>query len=311
MPLIILTRPPAASILKLDTWRNIAKRILGKKRGPQAVISSVIRGLNNKGFEFKLDPTAKNIPADSTIWVNQSIEALEWALEFKLKNKGAKIIAGPNLVVTPDEHNSIIFDKNIDTIIQPSEWTREFYESYSRDIGSKIKIWPAGVEDPYLNINVINKVGYFIVYQKNAPKELFDKVIAKLNNDNINFKIVKYGKFKHEDFLKMLVDASGMVYLSQSESQGIALQEAWIRDVPTLVWDRGYWQVGKNKFEHVQISCPYLNNECGETFNDAYAFDNKFESFIKNLPNFRARKYCLANLSDEVTTGKFLDIIGL
>ena len=99
-----------------------------------------------------------------------------------------------------------------------------------------------------------------------------------------------------------------MIYLSESESQGLALQEAWIRNVPTLVWDGGYWQCGKYKWQG-SSSAPYLTKDCGMFFKGKEDFINKFETFLKNLPNFQPREYSLENFTDETATKNYLKII--
>jgi hypothetical protein len=51
----------------------------------------------------------------------------------------------------------------------------------------------------------------------------------------------------------------GEIYLQTTETQGMALQEARMMNVPTFVWNRGYF---KNKYlfwADSKISAPYLD----------------------------------------------------
>lgn len=311
MSLVILTRSPSLNLFSIETYKKAFRKVFKKNRGPQAVTASLIRGLNSLGYEYLLNPKASDIKMDSTIWINESIEALQWAIPFKKQNKNVKLIVGPNLVVVPTEHDGIILDENIDVVLQPSEWTKKLYEKYKADLSSKIKIWPAGVADPYKAISTPVKENYLVIYQKNSPDEILEATTKYLNSKGIPFHVIKYGNFKHEEYLSLLEPALGIVYLSASESQGLALQEAWIRNTPSLVWDRGYWEYESNKFEHELISSPYLTNESGLQFRNISEIPEKIDDFLKKIPEFRARDYCLRELSDEVTTAKFLDIISL
>lgn len=309
MSLIILTKSPVLDLFSLETYKKLIRKIFKKDRGPQAVTASILRGLSNLKYDYKLNPSAREIATDSIIWVNESIEALRWAISFKQTNKAAKLIVGPNLVVTPDEYNGIIFDNSIDIILQPSLWTKKLYETYSDDVSSKIKIWPAGVADPYKISTPPKKENYFVVYQKNAPQELFDLVIEQIENKHIPYHLIKYGSFKHADYLSLLEKALGLIYLSTSESQGLALQEAWIRDTPSLAWNRGFWEFQGKRFEHELIGSPYLSPQSGIEFKGLEDVGRKMTLFIEKIKEFRARDYCLDKLSDDVTTMNFLDII--
>lgn len=309
MTFVILTQSPDSSIFTLETCKKLLRKALKRNRGPQAVTSSVLRGLNSLNYKYRLNPKSKEIVVRDTIWINESIEALRWAISFKKNNSEVKLIVGPNLVVVPTDQNSIIFDKTIDVILQPSEWTKELYVTYNSSVASKIQIWPAGVWDPFENISIPLKENYFVVYQKNAPAVLFNTVLRTLQERKIDFKIIKYGSFKQEDYLALLEKSCGMIYLSTSESQGIALQEAWIRNVPTLVWDRGFWENKSVNFKHEQISCPYLTPMSGITFDNAANFERKIDEFIQRLPDFKARDYSIKNLTDKVTTLKLINII--
>ena len=308
MSVIILTKPPKINLFSIQTYKCFLK----KDRGPQGVTSSIIRGFKKLNVEYLLNPKEKKITAGDTIWVNESIEALKWALEFKNKsekNKNIKLVVGPNLVVIPDEHNGIIYNDAIDVIFQPSEWTRDFYLKYNPKLESKIKIWPAGVMDPYEKAKMPVKQGYLILYQKNAPETLFKEIAKKLDFENINYYLIRYGSFNQKNYFSLLEKAKGMICLSTSESQGLAIQEAWIRNVPTLVWDRGYWEKGAVRFEASKISCPYLTDEAGMIFHGEYDFAEKLSYFMAQIKHFNARDYSLRNLTDKVTTRKFLAII--
>lgn len=308
MSVIILTKPPKLSPFSLQTYKKFFK----KDRGPQGVTSSVIRGLKMLNKDYLVNPKEDKIAAADTLWVNESIEALKWAIEYKKKyekTKHLKLVVGPNLVVIPDEHDGIIYNDAIDIILQPSQWTRDFYLKYNPSLESKIKIWPTGVHDPFEKNPLPEKKDYLVLYQKNATEELFKKIARRLDSENINYYLVRYGSFKQTSYFSLLEKAKGMIYLPTSESQGLAIQEAWIRDVPTLVWDRGYWEKGAVKFEAKKISCPLLTDETGVTFHGENDFAEKLEHFMAQIPHFKARNYSLKNLTDKVTTQKFLAII--
>lgn len=333
MSLVILTTSPTFNFQEI--LKKIARTLVRRVRGPQAVIQSAVRGFEATGQKYKLNPRSKDIASDDTIWVTNSTAALKWAIKFKKRNPRIKLVAGPSLVVTPDQLDGILFGPQVDVILQPSTWTRDMYETFRSQFtdspSPRIEVWPAGVADPYEKNTKTNdggqclKQNLTIVYQKNAPDELFKYIIQTLVEKKVPHEIVKYGSYKHVDFLNLLDKANCMIFLSKSESQGIALQEAWIRDVPTLVWDRGVWEYSyhlkkhtgtenkKVRFQHAQISCPYLSPDTGMTFSGQTDFKEKLIKFSLKLTaeidTFSPRNYSLRNLSDKITTQAYLDII--
>jgi len=88
----------------------------------------------------------------------------------------------------------------------------------------------------------------------------------------------------------------------------MALAEAWIRGVPTLVWDRalftggGYVWVGAS-------SAPYLTDACGMRFNGITDVEEKLLDFMQRLGAFRAREYAVAHFTDKHSAQQYLSII--
>jgi len=301
----ILTISPEDHFLKrIYLWfKEYIKKIFLNYGGPQVVLESLIRGLIILNIDYQLNPKINNI--SGIVCVIQNVNALKWAIKAKRQGKIKKIIAGPNITITPEDANSILLNKEIDLIIVPSQWVKDFYISLNPEISKKIRIWPAGVE--FCPESKQKRRGC-LIYKKSINKDIFNFIVRYLKSKNVDYKIIKYGKYRKEKYFKMLNKAEFMIYLSESESQGIALQEAWIRDVPTLVWNRGYWQYKQYKWSK-SSSAPYLNDSCGMLFKDKDDFRDKYYLFINNLSNFGAREYSLENFTDKTTSKRYLEII--
>jgi hypothetical protein len=305
MSLIILTKPPFFNILSSETYKRILKNAFNKVRGPSSVTSSLIRGLNELGYKYKHNPDVHSISIDDTVWVNESIDALTWAIKNKHMYK--KLVVGPNLVITPKDHNAIITNDAIDIILQPSLWTKQFLLSFEPRLEHKIKLWPAGVEIP--KESTLQKTIDVLIYSKNKMKyKLLETICNELKQKQLTYTILEYGSFKQATYFKKLNEAKMLIYLSNSESQGLALQEAWARDIPTLVFNRGYYEYKGNHFVNEHISAPYLNNMTGTFFNEE-TFSTQFPFFLNNLDRFTPKKYVEQNLSDRVCAEKFLDTV--
>jgi len=310
MSLVILNRLPSNNYLSVKSYGKFLKRLvrffLGQSRGSQAVTKSLLSGLNELQYNFKINPRFEDISAHDKVYVNESIEVLRWAVEAKKKGEIAYLVVGPILVVLPDEFDNIICDDSIDKILVPSNWVKNFWVSKKPKLENKIFIWTAGID--LYDIKDIAKTD-IIIYQKNVGKEFLDKIVKFFRKNNSSYKIFKYGFYKHENYLRALDHAKAVVYLTESESQGIALCEAWMKDVPTIVWNRGYWEYKNEVWKDEKISAPYLNESCGMFFLDFEDFENKWNIFYKKIESLIPRKYASSFFSNKTSAENFLKLI--
>lgn len=305
MSLIIVTKSSKLDPFSLETYKRLLRTLTKRNRGPSSVTTSLMRGLDELSYDYKLNPTREEIGTADTVWVNESIDALYYAITNREKYR--HLIVGPNLVVTTSESESIITDTRIDTILQPSEWTKDFMTSQESTLENKVQIWPAGVSIPESNTQ--KKTSDVLLFIKNDVEDsLLEKIQTLLQKENLSFTILHYGTFKQSDYFSMLNKTKFLIYLSNSESQGLALQEAWVRDVPTLVFNRGYFEYKEYTFKNDKISAPYLTKQTGMFFN-SNNFEEVFYDFINDLKKFTPKQYVIDNLSDKVCAQKFLQII--
>jgi hypothetical protein len=137
---------------------------------------------------------------------------------------------------------------------------------------------------------------------------LLEEIVVSLKKRNLHIETIVYGKYKQEDYFEKLKVSKAMLYLSHSESQGLALQEAWVRDVPTLVFTRGYFAYGKHHFEATNISAPYLNEKMGLFFTEKN-FEETLTTFLTTIDTFTPREYVVENLSDSVCAQHFTQLV--
>lgn len=104
-----------------------------------------------------------------------------------------------------------------------------------------------------------------------------------------------------------------MIYVGKSESQGLALHEAWMADVPTLVYNPKKWQTvseGKSySWNDDSIAAPYLVEDTGMFWNDSDDFEQKWDEFISKLGKMKPREYSLKHFSDIISLQNLIGII--
>lgn len=281
--------------------------------GPKSVLRSLLAGLEQLGVNFNYNP--KDIKdMGKIVIVLSNIEALKQAIELKKKKKIKCLLAGPNLVVLPSENRDLICSRYIDTYLVNSEWTKEMYVKDAPELRNKIAIWPAGVDTNYWKPGK-KKRDYVLVYIKSEAKKIIKNTINLLKENNLMVKIIRYREYKQDEYLKFLQKSKFAVFFSGSESQGIALFEAWSCDVPTLVWNKEYVVISlseKEKGKRVPASsAPYLTEKTGLFFKNVSEFKIVFEKFRENFEKnfFQPRKYILQNFTDELSVKNLLEII--
>lgn len=282
--------------LELEFWKGVYKRFSDKKDGPSAVLASLIRGLASRGISYELNPLSVT---GETILVLSGPAALRNAVELKRSGKIKKLVAGPNVVVYPSAHDGIMQDDAIDKILIPSKWVADLWKREAPASSAKIEIWPSGVSESKAS----TRKGPPVIYNKMKDDALLVQVTDVLKPP---FRSFTYGRFEQSDYLSALLVAPYMIYLSRSESQGLALQEAWAHDVPTLVNHSTHWEAGGSSWDSPQINCPYLTPELGAVFTDPA----EIPIMVKELGKLSPKRYCDKHLSDRASVEQLLNLIG-
>ena len=267
--------------------------------GPTNVFINLTEGLKSNGIKFNVNPS--NDKAYNVCLVLSGIENLKKCIVLKKDKKVKVLLAGPNVVTVPSEHSYIIFSKSIDKILVPSDWVKKLYLNYKKEC-KNISIWFSGVRIYNFKSSNRNKV---LIYLKNK-NNFFQKCISYLIVNNINFQILKYGSFTQKKYFKLLRDTRILVYFSSSESQGIAMQEAWSNNVPTLVYKQSFWTYGKKKFK--ASSSPYLNKNCGYFFKNFKEFVTRFDK-LNNNKKIKPKCWLNKNMSQDLSIKNLLKII--
>lgn len=276
---------------------------MGKYSGPDAVLDSLTRGLAELGILYEVNPVK---PKYDTVHVVCGIQILKEMVHKKSQGKIKKLIVGPSTVQTPYDYGNLIQDKNIDILLFPSKWTKDWFISLEPSLDDKIKIWPAGVQIP----ETTSSRQKVLIFRKNVPEEIYQKVIKTLDDKKIQYDIITYGTYARKDYLQKLLSSSVLIYLQKTESQGLALQEAWAYDVPTLVWQNKEWKYDTYAWSDEKIAAPYQTNDSGRFFT-ADTLDTELDAILRNASDFNPRRYCIENLSDKVSAQTYLEIINI
>jgi len=309
LDIIIVDKNPRLAVngFVCDIKRYIRSNFL-HYGGPQSVVDSLLSGLDEVGANYKYNPIPSEINKDSIVCVLSNIKALRWGLQAKDRKQISRLIAGPNLFATPKDYDCGAADKRIDALIFPSQWVVDLFVHHIPDIKNKTFVWASGVDHNYkLEENLEKRA--ILIYKKKCPAIIFDCVCKELERRGLKFEVIYYGNYRRNNYLSKLMSTKFMIFLQESETQGLAQFEAWASGVPTLVWNRGLWEFKGMSWRDKKISSPYLSEEqCGIFFSGCDDFSAKLTEFIGKIATYSPREFIDNNFSNKRCAQKFLEI---
>jgi glycosyltransferase involved in cell wall biosynthesis len=255
----------------LKTSKSEKEELRNKLRygGHRALRDNLIAGLRYAGIEFEL---SNQIPLNQNNVGLLAGKQLLRKLTQDRKRKIENIVVGPNLFVTPKGFELELQSELIRHIVVPSKWVADYWAYEMPEISHKIFVWTVGVDFNYwqplrLKQETLDKK--VIVYVKNQDELLVDQVELLLKKNGFPVSIITYGLYSEEHYRNELRNCIALVYIGKSESQGIALLEAWAMDVPTFVYNSKKAMIIPSKFGEICLqkgdysTAPYLTDERG------------------------------------------------
>jgi hypothetical protein len=290
---------------------NIVSRSIVSKhtRGPRKVVTNLISGLKEINYPFTINA---DLGATKTLWIHDDPEALIAAM--KLPHDVA-VIAGPNIYTLPSEIPSTI-DLSRVIWIHPAPWVEAFWRQSGAD-DMRSEVWPVGIDTSVFTPSQQEK-DLVLVYNKQRTVNDVEAVCEALEARGEKYRVLTYGEYSEEDYLRLLGQSKAIVWVGRSESQGIGLLEALSMNVPALVWDVsvfGNWEgAGKERFSAEQLSfspvtaAPYFDDTCGLKFTDRNDLRPTLDIFFENISTFTPRKYIEKELSLQKQATDFLNL---
>lgn len=281
----------------------------GQIQGHAMVTRSLLAGLTQLGIPFNYNPSSKGDIGD-VIVVLANVDALAQAIAIKRENRSIILLAGPNLVVWPTDDKGILLSSEIDGVIVPSGPTRHMYAEISPSIKDRLFIWYAGIDTNQWKPFTTDKGRDVLVYWKNQREGqlLKNNVVDLLKKYNWNPVVLEYGRYNQNRYKEILNSASFGIFLSRSESQGIALAEAWAMDVVTFPWNPKY-RVNRGRVYSAVSSCPYLTDQTGKDWKEITELECILKDFDRGNDQYSPRQWILGAMTDAISAQLLIDIV--
>ena len=320
--LTVLTDPvPYGTYLPVEIAKYLLRKIkrklnplphymVSKYRGHPAVTRSLVEGLAKINADANYNPRSYNRIGE-TVLVLSGIPALKQAIQLKRKGYIKKLLAGPNMVEFPSDHNGLAASPEVDQYVVNCDWAKVLYEQDCPSLAGRCIIWPAGVDAEYWKPDPTKQRDTILIYEKQrkGPVGPVGPYKQWMEQQGYKVEIIKCGEYTLAEFLTALQRSQLMVGFVLDESQGIAWAEAWSADVPTLIWRNERNVVRGRAYDCT--TAPFLTAENGLYFDNLEHFKIVFRQWTETKSLFRPRPWLLENMSDEVCAQMLCQLAGV
>jgi glycosyltransferase involved in cell wall biosynthesis len=243
--------------------------------------------------------------------VLSDLRALAQGIELRRGGTVSRLIVGPNLLELPSEAEELMSAPEIDAVVVPSEWIRKVYELDCPALAGRVALWPAGVDTGYWSParRQRRRAPRAFVFHKarevtRSPGHEAKAAAEQLRERGFDVTVLLYGRFTQRGYRSILRECDLGVVFGHSESQGLALAEAWSVGVPTLV--RTYPEVPIGGRTFACSAAPYLSASTGAFFADAQQLASLLDRWRELAPDLDPRGWVLANMTDEICARAYL-----
>jgi hypothetical protein len=279
--------------------------------GHFALVRSVVEGLRAINADFNFNPVS--FGHLGRVVYAPANEALRQAAGLKRDGVIDFLVAGPVNALFSDECDSILQMQEIDLVVIPSEWTRNFHRDVP-SLAAKCHVCTCGVDVGYWKPSGQTPGQSAVVYWKSGEEGFCEQVEAIVRQCGLEPLRVRsrHGEhriFTQSDFRDVLDRSVVAVFLSTFETQGIALAEAWSMNVPTVVWDpQGDAEWLGRRFTSAS-SAPYLTPSTGLAFGDIGGLKPALDRALQSLGSFQPRDWVLKHMTDAICSKRLYELI--
>jgi len=227
------------------------------------------------------------------------------------QNPLTKVLVGPLFDIDMDIRlNEYIKNYNFIKKIVASNASLRYQETLFGDVFLRDTfVIPAGIaaERDLKTVKFNNKEIDCLIYFKKRSNLELNLLIKVLKNNNLTYKVLKYGHYKNTTLEKLAKKCSFGIILDKTESQGFAIQNLMSLNLPLLVWDYNI-----NMYENIKLvgtTVPFWDSNCGIKFKNIDELISVLPKFLENIHNFSPANFIKENLTYEIFRQNLLNYL--
>lgn len=224
-------------------------------------------------------------------------------------------LLGPGMYDHPGIKPALMDDSRYQRYIVTCDWMENmFAPQFGSDRlvrwygGLDIEEWPDTSNRPkQVDVLVYDKIRW---NREHYVPNLLEPALAQLRSRRLTYKVITYGRYKHQVYRRALSESRMMLFLCEHETQGMAYQEALASNLPVLAWDQGFWlDPIRPLYDPEPVpagSVPFFSAECGERFRTIEEFEPALERFLERRHHYRPRHFVETQLSLRGSASQYL-----
>jgi hypothetical protein len=222
----------------------------------------------------------------------------------KLKALPNPRLIGPGLYSSPLENPNLFDDPRNVIFMQTCEWYENMFRPW---YGERMRRWFGGFDVADFpdgrsafkkwDVLIYDKIYFNRDFYYPQTVERFRNMLDELG---LSYKIIRYGNYTYQEYLKSVRSSRCMAFFAHSETQGMAYQECLASNVPIFAWDEGIWpnpdakELGREPIHCTSV--PYFDERCGITFSVA-SMARDWHRFYEALDRFDSRGFIAEKMS--------------
>ncbi len=264
-----------------------------------------MRGLKRCGYPFTYD--SLSLPQKGSNVITFYQDAVKEQIALKRSGHIRRLVIAPCSlpIISSDPLFKYVVQHReyVDLILVHTEWAKHRIIENAPELEPIVTTWPIGVDLQEWSPPSTRTGKQVLVYQKNSPSEVLDSVVDSVNKENLEPVLLNYGNYNIDDFYRTLSDCFLAIFLSRVETQGMAMNECWAMDVPTINWTDS-----KNIFNQHQHSAPLLTLQTGRHFCHSDEL-RQLLSDLSWLGTCNPRNWIIGNLSLETSIHRLVHLV--
>ncbi len=253
----------AARIARVPPLRRLLPRHMrGLPDGPLSVSRGLATGLASVGrMVLSTSGPEAAVPQLGVVGVLSGATEAARAASWRRDGRISRLLIGPNVALLPSLSPEAGWVE-ADVVVVPCDWVAEMYIRDSPFLANRIAVWPSGVNtDWWRRSEPASPSSNLLIYDKDSRGRAA-RVRRAIHAMGIATETIRYGDYQPESFRRALSKSRAVLWLGATESQGLAMFEAWSCDVPVFVIG-GPSKIHVGPLEVNAHPAPYLTPERG------------------------------------------------